>query len=69
MNEEQFNSLKADMTDIKSAVIGDANLRRKGLIERVEDIETRFSRLDLRIASVTGAVVVVTFIVKFLFSK
>ncbi len=51
--------LMADVADIKRGLYGDTNNKTKGIVERVGNIEMWITKSNLKIAYVSGGILVV----------
>lgn len=64
MTAEQEAQLLEDMRQVKTAVVGNAEYRHLGLIQRMTELEAWRARIDLRVAGMSGATVVAVFVIK-----
>jgi hypothetical protein len=58
MDAERFQQMEEDLREVKEAVVGNKQFRRKGLAERVEALEQWKVWLMLRLAAVIGVATV-----------
>ncbi len=65
MDKHDMEQLFRDIEEIKRAVIGDTKWGQKGLIRRVDGLESWKDSINLKIAYTTGFVVAIVEILKF----
>lgn len=63
MDPDDMQQLKKDVGEIKRALLGDEAYRELGLLQRVSLLEKWKENLTLKIASVTGAAIVVAWLI------
>ncbi len=64
MSDEQFQTLKDDVHDIKEAVVGSEQYKRPGLIQRMLLIESWQTDMNLRVAKIVGGWIAVSAIIQ-----
>lgn len=64
MTDEQFAIMKADVHDIKEAVIGNEEYKRPGLVQRVSLIEMWQTDMNLRVAKIIGGWIALSAIIQ-----
>ena len=69
LTSEQIGKLLEDVALIKRAVVGEEMTGHSGLVAEVRDLKNWRSKLDLRVASVTGGVMILGFVIKYLWPK
>lgn len=68
MPQEDWEILKADVEAIKKAIVGD-DFGNKGIVHRVDQLETQISSITLRVVAVSAFVSGVVWVVKALTGK
>jgi len=69
MTPEKEQQLIEDVRDIKLAVVGDRHLGVEGLVGEVKTLQKWRSKLDLRVATISGFIAAALAFIKYLFTK